>query len=148
MLHTVMPTLLPAESLEADLVQRGFRLTKLRKALIGIFTHHHQPLSIFDLQKILGKHKLSPHKVTLYRELDFLRDNRVISSVVLNDGLQRFEYVHLPHHHHAVCVKCKKIEDVELENDDIQLAKFIRTPNNFQIMHHALEFFGVCSDCK
>lgn len=137
-----------AERVEAELVQKGFRLTKLRKALIRVFTGHHQPLSLLDLQKILRKQKLLPHKVTLYRELDVLKAEGVIAQVILNDGLQRFEYVHLPHHHHAVCVKCKKIEDIELENDTLQLEKLIRTPNNFQIMHHALEFFGVCRDCK
>jgi Fe2+ or Zn2+ uptake regulation protein len=139
---------LQAASLEAELVRQGFRLTKLRKALLRIFMAHQQPLALADLQKILRKHQLSPHKVTLYRELEFLKDQRVIAPVTLNDGLQRFEYVHLPHHHHAVCMKCKKIEDLELENDAVHLEKLILTPHNFKIMHHALEFFGVCNDCK
>jgi Fur family transcriptional regulator, ferric uptake regulator len=134
--------------LEADLFYSGHRLTKLRKALINIFMLRRQPLSALDLGPLLKTRGLTPHKVTLYRELDFLEDKQIIQKVDLADGWQRFEFIDRPHHHHAVCVKCKKIEDVELEHDNADLEKLIKTKNNFQILRHTLEFFGLCGECK
>jgi Fur family ferric uptake transcriptional regulator len=136
-----------AAEIQADLFYSGHRMTKVRKALIDVFTWRRQPLSIADLAVILKKRGLAPHKITLIRELDFLKEKHVIERVDLADEVERFEYVAWPHHHHVTCLKCKKIEDVELENDAEHLDKLVKTKNNFVITRHVLEFYGTCSDC-
>lgn len=134
--------------IEAELVYAGYRLTKLRRTLISIFLLRGHPLSAADLSAILKRRGLTPHKVTLYRELDFLKEKKVITVIDLADGVQRFEYIDWPHHHHLVCLQCKKIEDVELQEDAGHFEKKIKTKNNFTILRHSLEFFGVCGECK
>jgi Fur family ferric uptake transcriptional regulator len=68
--------------------------------------------------------------------------------VVLGDGKTRFEFADREHHHHAVCVKCKKIEDVAVSEDKLKLEDRLITKNDFNITHHTLEFFGICGTCN
>lgn len=137
-----------AAELEYDLSSGGHRMTRLRKTLIDVFTLRRQPLSTQDLLEILKKRGLTPHKVTLYRELDFLKAKKIIVPVDMTDGLQRFEFIYREHHHHAVCTQCHTIRDIELESEDVYMKKMLKTPKSFKIVSHAIEFFGVCGQCN
>ncbi len=134
--------------IEYELSASGYRLTKIRLALISIFAVYKNPLGIPELIKILEQRKIKTHKVTLYRELDFLVEKQIVHAVNLGDGLQRFEFLDREHHHHAVCVKCRKVEDVEGENDVSDLEKKVIKQNKFTVLRHSLEFFGLCRECQ
>jgi Fe2+ or Zn2+ uptake regulation protein len=131
-----------------ELQSEGHRLTRLRREVLDIFSRRSEPLLFEDLKRLLSDQSLKVHRATLYRELDFLMNKKMIVSVTLADGKARYESAELRHHHHAVCLQCKKIEDIELEDDTTFLEKLIKNKHNFKITQHALEFFGVCGDCK
>lgn len=132
----------------ADLFYSGHRMTPVRRALIDIFTTHPNPLSIPELSTVLSGLGLKPHRVTLLRELDFLKEKRVIHQVDFTDGIPRYEDVEAPHHHHAVCVRCKKIEDIELRNEEIHLKEMTKSNKTFEVINHVIEFLGICNECK
>ena len=134
--------------IEYDLEASGYRMTKIRASLIQIFAVYKLPLSAEDLLKILQQRRLKVHRATLYRELDFLVDKQVIHTVNLDDGQLRYEYVDRDHHHHLICLKCRKVEDVEMENDVESLEAVAAKKNKFKILKHSLEFFGWCRDCQ
>ena len=131
-----------------DLESGGKKLTKLRRALIHIFSRRQQPLLLEEVGRLLHDRLIKVHRTTLYRELVFLEEKKIIVRVNFDDGKIRYEFAERGHHHHAVCLKCKKIEDVEVDDSDDKLESFIKTKNNFVITHHTLEFFGVCGECK
>ncbi len=126
----------------------GHKLTKLRQAVIDIFSRRQKPLLLEELGGILRDRFIRVHRATLYRELDFLIKKNVIVQVSLEEGKLRYEFADRAHHHHAVCTKCKKIEDIELEDDIALLKRHMKTKNNFAIIRHTLEFFGLCGECQ
>lgn len=129
-----------------ELEAGGHKLTKLRQVVIEIFDRRQQPLLLEELGRLLNDRFIRVHRTTLYRELVFLVDNHVIVPVALDDGKLRYEFADRDHHHHLVCERCKKIEDVELE-DDAKLEKMITTKTTFQVIKHHLEFSGLCGKC-
>jgi len=131
-----------------ELQSEGYKLTKLRQTVIDIFTRSQQPLLLEELGRYLKTHAIKMHRASLYRELAFLEKKKIIVPVLLEDGKLRYEFADRSHHHHAVCVKCNKIEDVELKDDTEHLERLVKTKNNFEIIRHTLEFFGVCGECK
>lgn len=136
------------EDLIGELQYEGCRMTPLRRALIEIFHVYRQPLSFEDLQNILKKRKLSPHKVSLYREIDFLEERRVIETVLL-DGVKRYERKDKEHHHHVVCTKCSTVQDVPVDETAFLKEKTnIEKKTQFTIQKHSLEFFGLCVNCR
>ncbi len=131
-----------------ELESSGHKLTKLRQTVIEIFGRRQQPLLLEELGRLLYDRFIKVHRTTLYRELIFLQDKKMIVSVMLKDGKTRYEFADRGHHHHLVCTSCKKIEDVELRDDEHGLDKLVKTQNDFLITHHSLEFFGLCGACK
>ena len=58
-----------------------------------------------------------------------------------------YEHRHLGQHHdHMICTKCRKIiefSDEELEQLQVRVAE----ANQFHMLQHRMEIYGICSDC-
>lgn len=97
-----------------------------------------------DIKTLVEKIKVN--KTTVYRQIEKLLNNGVVTEVELGDGKKRYELKSLGHHHHIVCNKCGDLEDVEL-NEDF-LLKTVSGKTSYKIESHNLEFFGKCVNCK
>ncbi len=113
-----------------------------------ILTNAKQPLSPVDLGVLLRKNGILVNKTTIYRELDFLKDEKIIRELRLNDTAKHYELVPDNHHHHLICLDCKKIEHVELDGDLDREEKKISKNTKFKILNHSLEFYGICKSCQ
>lgn len=136
-----------AKKIISRLREEGFRSTGIREAILSLFCKSKKPLSCQDIQKYLKQKSISANKTTVYRELDFLKNQKLIEEFQLDDGVRRYE-ISSKHHHHVVCTKCKKIDCVELKQElrsqEIQIEK----NNKFKIISHSLEFYGLCHKCQ
>ncbi len=133
--------------IEYELTAEGFRMTKLRTALLSIFADNMRPFSVDEITKALEKKKVVVHKVSLYRELEVLTKADAITPIYFQDSLQRYEFVQHNHHHHIVCIKCNKFEDVEIDDKLDKEARRLEKRTKFSILKHSLEFFGLCPSC-
>lgn len=132
-----------------SLKEQGFRETKARKALVELLLKSSQPLAIAEIQNILKKtYKIETNKTTVYREISFLIEQKIVREVDFGDKKKRYESNISGHHHHLVCTNCGKIEDFELKQDLADEEKRIGQSKNFKVISHTLEFFGLCSTCK
>lgn len=138
----------PSAWLKEELASEGFRMTKLRTALIDILAESKRPFSVDEIAGLLKKQGTSCHKVSLYRELEFLAKVDGVHTVLFHDGLVRYEFVDHGHHHHVVCMNCDAVEEVELVTELDEEEKRIAKQTKFQILRHSLEFFGLCANCK
>lgn len=127
--------------------ENGFRFTNIRKAILDFFYKSKKPLSCQDIQKYLKQKKISANKTTVYRELEFFNKQKITEEFQLDDGVKRYEVIS-DHHHHTVCVKCKKIECVKLKNELDKQEKEIENNKKFKIINHSLEFYGLCHKCQ
>ena len=139
----------PAAQVLEQLSNAGFRLTKLRKVLVELIASSRGPLSVSDLRSALLVSKLAPNKSTLYRELYFLMEQKLVAEVDFLDGMKRYEFIaHDGHHHHIICTKCKAVECVEVCFDTSALLADLAKHSDFLVQNHVLEFFGLCGNCK
>lgn len=134
-------------SIIQTLKERGLRQTAARTALIETLAERHEPRSAGDLLAALVARKLLVNKTTLYRELEFLRQQGIVTDVRLNERQIRYELAG-EHHHHLVCTSCDRIEDVVLDRDLESEERRIERTTRFKIQRHVLEFFGVCAKCR
>ena len=124
------------------------RFSAVRNFILDSLDKSVRPLSAVDLQKILKKKGLAANKTTIYREVDFLKKEGLILEVRLAENKKRYELSSREHHHHIVCLKCKKIEDVILKKDLQEQEKNIAKEKKFKVINHSLEFFGICENCQ
>jgi Fur family transcriptional regulator, ferric uptake regulator len=135
------------EEIIDDLKAKGWRLTPTRVTLVRLLFSNPLPLSIEEIKIHLQKSALNPNKTTIYREMQFFMERGLVEAVDFNDGITRFERKG-PHHHHLICTGCKKITDVELDNELHAQEALIAKKANFKSIRHSLEFFGVCAECE
>ncbi|MDP3957144.1 MAG: Fur family transcriptional regulator [bacterium] len=125
------------------------RLTKTRKALIELFFLCETPLSAQDILRELCEARRAVNKTTVYRELERLQKIGIIGTVQLGDRKQYYELVASEHHHHLVCLKCEKVENIVLDEKKLkEEAKRAAAVKNFLTLRHSLEFFGLCKMCN
>lgn len=130
-----------------ELRYQGFRITKTRKAILLILEQAKLPLSAPELISKLKTSKLPVNKTTVYRELDFLKDQSIVTELNFGEEAMRYELAGDEHHHHLICSNCDKIEDVAMENELAAIERKIARSSKFKIINHTLEFYGLCRDC-
>jgi Fur family transcriptional regulator, ferric uptake regulator len=143
------PTLDAQDEINRRLEGAGQRLTKGRRSVIEAMQSSDAPLSIPELQTIVGT---SVPLSSLYRIITGLVDAKVLVKLEFAEGFARFELDESldQHHHHLVCTDCGSVADVELADLEITLhatTKSIKRKVGFQVATHRLDFFGTCNDC-
>jgi Fur family peroxide stress response transcriptional regulator len=84
---------------------------------------------------------------TVYRNIVLIKSLGEVLELGFPDGSNRYDGKKPYSHPHAICIKCKKIVDPDLDSTDI-LKKEVAQETNFRILNHRLDFFGICSDCR
>lgn len=84
---------------------------------------------------------------TVYRTLDALVRDGVVSTIERVGQATRYDFRHAGDpHHHAVCRSCGAIFDVPLSA--MPGVPQALLPEGFQVTDIRLEFMGICPDCK
>ena len=130
----------------SNLQDKGWRMTKIRKAMIKVFADNPIPLSAGQIEEKLEEAKVKADKTTVYREIQFLLDNNCIIEVFLYPNEVSYESAELRHHHHLICDSCGSVFDV---TDCLVagLEKEFYQKKGFRVERHVLEFYGTCANC-
>jgi Fur family transcriptional regulator, ferric uptake regulator len=124
----------------------GFRLTKIRKAMIRILLDQGCLLASSDIHVRLSKLRIKADRTTIYRELCFLLENNIIRKIQLGDDKTYYE-ISAGHHHHLVCNKCNKVKEIVIGQHLEEQEKKIYKKEKFKVSSHSLEFYGLCNKC-
>ncbi len=130
-------------ALSSKIKGTGLRLTSARIKIANIISRAGKPLSVVQIMK-----HLSVNKTTVYREMTSLIKKGLITEVDLCDGIRRYESSTRDHHHHLVCLNCRSITEVDINDDFSKVEELIKEKNKFQVIKHNLEFFGYCRNCS
>lgn len=132
------------QALRAD----GYRLTEARKAVITTLRKTSAPASAAEVLASCRAAGVRIDRATAYRELEFLIKAGVAVPVRFEGRAVRYELSGQAHHHHAVCVKCETIQDVEADAALEAAEKRIAKRAGFEVLRHAFELFGLCKKCR
>ncbi len=124
----------------------GFRLTKVRTAMVKILFDENRPLTSSDIQAQLSTLHVKADRTTVYRELLFLLEHDVVKTVRFADHKIHYE-ICTDHHHHLVCTKCNKVIEIVLGEHLEEQEKEIYKREHFKVISHSLEFYGLCGSC-
>lgn len=86
--------------------------------------------------------------VTVYRALEIFVEKGLVREVRFKDGIVRYEIAKKSHHHHIVCTRCGRVD--ELPHCDMHTIEkqALRESRHFaRVEEHSLEFFGTCTSC-
>lgn len=140
-----------SEDLKTRLKEGGYKLTTQRKSIIDVFLNnqnsHLSPEEVYDnVRNDFPDIGLA----TVYRTLQLLEQLNIVYKVNFDDGCSRYE-LNLDsgdhQHHHLICVKCGKVQEVKLDLLE-SLETQIEKEENFKVVDHNVKFFGYCKNCE
>ena len=148
----MMPRMVPyalndASPLLASLEREGYRLTAPRRAVAGLIAAQQAHFSAADLVAEARSRRMGVGRATVFRTLEILSDIGAVERLDLPSGDHAYVACEPLHHHHAVCTRCGRSDDIE----DAGLRAIVRTVERrtgYRIEEHRLELFGLCPDCQ
>ena len=125
--------------------KKGKRITKARAAVAAVVMIARGPLSVDEIHALVIKKRVACDRTTVYRELMMLVREGLLSEGRVK-SVTRYE-ANMRHHHHAVCVSCDAVIDLEIAHE---LKGFSRVLSSmgWSDVNHFLELYGTCPKCK
>jgi Fur family ferric uptake transcriptional regulator len=121
--------------------------TRPREQIAAVLQREKRYLSAADIHGLLKKARAKVSLSTVYRTLDHLASKGEASVRVDEHGEATYVTCEPTHHHHAICSKCGKVEDIACEAIE-KLVGELRSHHGFELDDHEMEFFGRCAACR
>jgi Fur family ferric uptake transcriptional regulator len=140
----------PEGYLEAQLLARGVRMTRQRKAILRVIESSGEHVDAVTLLERARKLNPKVDRVTVYRTINVLKKHGLVDELDLMHlhGEQHYYEVKPGRHHlHLACRKCGKVEELHSELLD-RLEGQIKRDRKFLIGDIRVEVGGLCARCQ
>src|SRR5262245_29533012 len=134
---------------EATFAARKERLTPIRRRVLEALLTSHQPLGAYELIDRLAMPGTRPAPITIYRALDFLREQALVHRIE-----SRNAFIACVHNHESadpvvflICEKCGAVGEAA----SAAVADTIRSASRaagFSPKTPVIEISGICAHCK
>jgi Fur family ferric uptake transcriptional regulator len=131
------------------LARRHLRLTRPRRAIIGIVFSTEKHFTAEELLKWARRQDRSVSRATVYRTLPLLTESGLVREMDFGKEQKYYDpnYAEHPHHNHIICLDCGKI--VEFENWKIeQLGNELSRRLGFAAKAHRLQITATCEEFR
>ena len=132
------------ESLLEILRERGHRLTPQRIMVLQAIEGSDDHISA---EEIYAQAHAYMNISTVYRTLELLKELGLVSETDLGGGRLRYHPVGKAQHHHLVCQRCGKVQDIDFSVfQRLHHELMVSYGFNADLKHTAI--FGICKDCR
>ncbi len=131
----------------ARLRERGHRLTPQRMAVLRILASSEEHPSVEQIYERVKVDFPMTSLATIYKTVTLLREMGEVLELGFSDDSNRYDGNKPYPHPHLICVKCKKIVDLEVASLS-ELPQVVAQSTGYQIVSQRLDFFGVCPQCR
>ena len=136
--------------LQSQLMERGIRLTRQRRAILSIIETAKQHLDAGQILRKARKIDSEINRVTVYRTIGMLKRQGLIDELDLMhvQGERHFYERRTGRDHlHMTCLRCGKV--IEFESQLLeQLKATVSKECNFSVVIARLEIGGYCQSCR
>jgi Fur family zinc uptake transcriptional regulator len=129
--------------------QRAQRLTPIRRQVLGVLLESHKPLGAYEIMDRAALNGGRPAPITIYRALDFLRDNGLVHRIESRNAFVAC----VSRHEHGemivflICEHCGAVGEAPSAAVADQLKSAARAAG-FAPKAPVIEISGVCAHCQ
>lgn len=120
-------------------------LTKQREVVLAVIRARPEHLTANEVFAYAKAKLPSISFATVYNSLRFLKDAGHIAEIQFGNGASRFDRM-TSRHDHAICTKCGKLVDIEMEHPK-ELVDKAAAYSHFKPEFLEFTLRGVCPDC-
>ena len=132
------------------LKKNGHRITPKVRAVIELFLERESLLNPFEVQARLQKRFKGVGLPTVYRILENLAKNGILITAASEDRQLRYficRGIEHEHHHHFICRKCGRVEEVNLCLMEA-VSRYVKRHLKATVQSHLLQIEGLCAKCN
>ena len=129
--------------------ERGQRLTPIRREVLAALLVSHRPLGAYEIMERLAPRGPRPAPITVYRALEFLRENGLVHRIE-----SRNAFVACVHNHTAsalvvflICERCGAVGEASSSDVAATLTSAARAAG-FTPKSPVIELTGICTHCQ
>jgi len=132
---------------EADLRQRGIRLTPQRRMILDAIAQRNGHMSAEEIYDQIVAVYPDMNRSTVYRNLERLCDLRLVAVTDLGGGHACYEALSSDLHHHLICHNCGAMIDLD-DRLVADLRAHLAQTYDFEAEIDHLAIWGVCAQCR
>lgn len=130
-----------------SLRERGYRITPQRELILAAVRAGGGHCTADEVFQRVAAQAPSLSRATVYRTLEFLVREHLVTSADLGEGRRVFESVETESHHHLVCRHCRSVQQIH-HHEVAELFTSLEQKYGFIASADHLAFFGSCSRCR
>jgi Fur family ferric uptake transcriptional regulator len=127
----------------ADISRRKTQQRKVVLEELQKLTSHPTALELYE---IVRRRLPNISLATVYRNLEFLAQTKMIQKLESAGSKARFDY-DVSSHHHVRCTRCGRVDDIHGLPADL-VGNEVKKHTTYKILGHRLEFLGICPECE
>lgn len=129
------------------LKEKGYRLTPQRMAVLKILASSREHPSIESIYEQVQQDFPMTSLATIYKTVAVLKDVGEVSELNFGEDYSRFDAADPHSHPHLICVRCKRVLDIDITLQ-AQLEEQVSRTYGYKVLSHRIDFFGLCPDCQ
>ena len=145
--YTEVVALRRSQHLARRITSRGRRLTDQRLVVAEGLAGKREAVSAQELYERLRPRHPRLALATVYRALEAQVQDGMASRFEREGHVSAYVACDAEHHHHLVCTRCQRVDDVD-ETVIAPLLSSVGRKHDFQVDHAALDFYGLCRSCR
>lgn len=124
----------------------GFKITPQRMAVFQFLEGNTSHPSAYEVYKVVKRKFSTTSFATIYNTLNAAQEMGLVMELNLDPKKRHFDPNTSPHHH-ILCMKCRRIDDVEgsvlggFNIDSFEIG-------DYQVTDFSVDFHGVCPKCR
>ena len=136
-----------APSIPKRITAGGRRLTQQRVIVAEALASARRALSAQELYDRIKSAHPGIGRATVYRALEAQVQDGMASRFEREGHVSAYIACDAEHHHHLVCTRCQRVEDLA-EDVIAPMLVAVGRRHNFQVDHAALDLYGLCASCR
>ncbi len=128
----------------ASYKDKGIKMTPQRMAIMEFLDGNPDHPSAEDIYMEVKEKYPMMSFATVYKTIEVLKSRGYLLELTIDPERRRYD-PDTRHHHHLICVDCKKIVDIY---GDFPVNVPEEAQESFELVGNHIEFYGICPECK
>ena len=121
------------------------KMTKPRRVILEEINKAHKHPSAYEIYELVRSRLPHVSLGTIYRNLEILSEIGLISKLETAGSQRRYDG-DTDFHSHIRCIKCGRVDDLEVE-PVLKFSGAINQTAGYEIIGHKVEVTGICPGC-